>query len=246
MSTNRFLARSANVIAVSGLALALGAAPAMAHVSAQPEQAEKGGHAKIAFRVPNEDPAAGTVQVKVTLPEQYPLSSVRTKPIPGWTAQVEKGPIAPVEVEGAQVTEAVRSITWTAQPGTRIGPNEFHEFEATLGTLPENTDQLVLPTTQTYDNGKVVEWNQPPAPGGEEPEHPAPVVQLVAAEGGGHSHGGGAPAPEQGEHQAAGQHGSSDDTARYLGGAGLLVGALGVGVGAGALVRGRRSGGDAS
>ncbi|TWF94549.1 YcnI family protein [Saccharopolyspora dendranthemae] len=244
MSTNRFLARSASWLVVSGVAVALGTAPAFAHVSAQPEQAEKGDHAKIAFRVPNEDPVAGTVQVKVTLPEQYPLSSVRTKPVPGWTAQVEKGPIAPVEVDGAQVTEAVRSITWTAQPGTRIGPNEFNEFEATLGTLPENTDQLVLPTTQTYDNGKVVDWNAPPpAPGGEEPEHPAPSLKLVEGSGEGHSHGAGS--PEQ-HGQAADQHGSSDDTARYLGGAGLLVGALGLGVGAGALVRGRRSGGDAS
>ncbi|MEB3372052.1 YcnI family copper-binding membrane protein [Saccharopolyspora mangrovi] len=236
--------RSANMLAISGIALALGSAPAYAHVSAQPEEAEKGGYAKIAFRVPNEDPVAGTVQVKVTLPEQHPLSSVRTKPVPGWTAQVEKAPIPPVTVEGAQVTEAVRTITWTAQPGTRIGPNEFNEFEVTLGALPENTDQLVMPATQTYDNGKVVEWNQPQPPGGEEPEHPAPTVKLIAAEGDGHSHGGAS--SEQGGQEAADQHGSADDTARYLGGAGLLVGALGLGVGAGALVRGRRSGGDAS
>nr|WP_245775946.1 YcnI family protein [Saccharopolyspora flava] len=235
------ITRSANVLAISGIALALGTAPAYAHVSAQPDEAEKGGYAKIAFRVPNEDPVAGTVQVKVTLPEQYPLSSVRTKPIPGWTAQVEKAQIPPVEVDGAQVTEAVRSITWTAQPGTRIGPDEFNEFEATLGALPDNADELLLPTTQTYDNGKVVEWNQPTPPGGEEPEHPAPTVKLVAAEEGGHSHGG---TPSGTPEQASDQHGSSDETARYLGGAGLLVGALGLGVGAGALVRGRRSGGE--
>ncbi|TDD03415.1 DUF1775 domain-containing protein [Saccharopolyspora terrae] len=243
MSTNRFLARSASWITAGGIALAMGTAPAYAHVSAQPEEAEKGGYAKIAFRVPNEDPVAGTVQVKVMLPEQHPLSSVRTKPIPGWTAQVEKAQIPPVMVDGAQVTEAVRSITWTAQPGTRIGPNEFNEFEATLGALPENADELMLPTTQTYDNGKVVDWNQPTPPSGEEPEHPAPVLKLVAAEGGGHSHGG-TPAGSGG--QEADQHGSADDTARYLGGAGLLVGALGLGVGGGALLRGRRSGGDAS
>ncbi|WP_406688325.1 YcnI family protein [Saccharopolyspora sp. ID03-671] len=237
------ITRSANVLAISGIALALGSAPAHAHVSAQPEEAEKGGYAKIVFRVPNEDPVAGTVQVKVTLPEQYPLSSVRTKPVPGWTAQVEKAQIAPVEVDGAQVTEAVRSITWTAEPGTRIGPDQFNEFEATLGAMPENADELLLPTTQTYDNGKVVEWNQPTPPGGEEPEHPAPTVKLIAAQGEGHSHGG---TPAGAPEEAADQHGSSDETARYLGGAGLLVGALGVGVGAGALVRGRRSGGEKS
>ncbi|MER5393348.1 YcnI family protein [Saccharopolyspora sp. NPDC002686] len=210
----------------------LGAAPAFAHVSAQPSEAAKGGHAKIAFRVPNERPNASTVEVKVTFPEDTPLSSVRTKPKPGWTAKVEKAQIAPVEVAGAQVTEAVRSITWTAQPGTRIGPDEFDEFEATLGTLPENKDELVIPTFQTYDNGEVVAWDTPTPPNGEEPEHPAPTVKLVEDAEEGHGHGGS-------EEKPAAEAGAGDDTARWLGGAGLLVGALGVGVGAGALARSR-------
>ncbi|MCI2418586.1 YcnI family protein [Saccharopolyspora sp. K220] len=215
----------------------MGTGTALAHVTAQPGEAAKGGYAKVAFRVPNERPNASTVQVKVTLPEQFPLSSVRTKPMPGWTAQVERVQIAPVEVDGAQVTEAVRSITWTAQPGTRIGPDEFNEFEATLGALPDNTDQLVLPTTQTYDNGEVVNWDAPPPTNGaEEPEHPAPTLKLVDEAEGEHSHG----------TAAAGQEPAAptgDDTARWLGGAGLVVGALGLGVGAGALARSRRSDG---
>lgn len=235
MSTHRFVARAAALTAACGITAVLAAAPAYAHVTAQPEEAPKGGHAKIAFRVPNERPNASTVQVKVTFPEQYPLSSVRTKPVPGWTAQVEKVRIAPVQVAGTEVTEAVRSITWTAQPGSRIGPDEFAEFEATLGTLPDNTDELVMPTTQTYDNGEVVNWDAPTPPNGEEPEHPAPTVKLVENTEGGHSHGS-APAPEQEHAEAAG---SADDTARWLGGAGLLVGALGVGIGAGALARSR-------
>ncbi|MGP4018574.1 YcnI family copper-binding membrane protein [Saccharopolyspora sp. 5N708] len=213
----------------------MGTGTALAHVTAQPGEAAKGGYAKVAFRVPNERPNASTVQVKVTLPEQFPLSSVRTKPMPGWTTQIERVQIAPVEVDGAQVTQAVRSITWTAQPGTRIGPDEFNEFEATLGALPDNADQLVLPTTQTYDNGEVVSWDAPPpAEGAEEPEHPAPTLKLVDEAEGEHSHGA----------AVAGQEPSAptgDDTARWLGGAGLVVGALGLGVGAGALVRSRKA-----
>ncbi|MBB5154247.1 YcnI family copper-binding membrane protein [Saccharopolyspora phatthalungensis] len=215
-------------------------ATASAHVTAQPGEAAKGGYAKVAFRVPNERPNAGTVQIKVTFPEQYPLSSVRTKPMPGWTAQVEKVQIAPVEVAGAQVTEAVRSITWSAQPGTRLGPNEFNEFEATIGALPTNTDQLVMPTTQTYDNGEVVSWDAPPpAEGAAEPEHPAPSLKLVDEAEGEHSHGG-AMQGQQHEEQAA-SSATGDDTARWLGGAGLVVGALGLGVGAGALARSRKA-----
>lgn len=216
----------------------MGAGTASAHVTAQPGEAAKGGYAKVAFRVPNERPNAGTVQVKVTLPEQYPLSSVRTKPMPGWTVQVERVQIAPVEVAGAQVTEAVRSITWSAQPGNRIGPNEFNEFEVSLGALPTNTDELVMPTTQTYDNGEVVNWDAPPpAEGAEEPEHPAPALKLVEEAGGEHSHGG-ASHQEPAKEEA----GSGDNTARWLGGAGLIVGALGLGVGAGALARSRGAG----
>ena len=60
-------------------------------------------------------------------------------------------------------------------------------------------------------------------------------LELVEDDEGGHSHGS-APAPEQEHAEAAG---SADDTARWLGGAGLLVGALGVGIGAGALARSR-------
>ncbi|GAB2653506.1 YcnI family protein [Saccharopolyspora gloriosae] len=243
MSTSRSALRSTAVTAVLGFTALAGAGSAAAHVSAEPEQAEQGGHAKIAFRVPNERPDAGTVRVHVSLPLEHPLSSVRTKPLPGWTAQVEKVRLErPVEVAGAQVTEAVAGITWTARPGTRIAPDQFEEFEATLGTFPTGTDELLLPTEQTYDSGEVVRWDQPPAPDGSEPEHPAPALALVASEGGGHGHG--TSAGGDGEHGGA-EHGEpaaggGDDTARVLGGAGLAVGALGLGLGAGALVLARR------
>ena len=241
MSTKRFVGRSAAWATTGGILLALTAAPAHAHVTANPESAEQGGYAKIAFRVPNEKDDASTVSIKVELPAQHPLSSVRVKPMPGWDAELEKVRIPPTEVAGSEVTEAVRSITWTARPGQGIKPDQFQEFEANLGALPENTGKLELPTTQTYDNGEVVAWDQPTPPSGEEPERPAPVLKLVP--GAGHQHGGGAQPAHHAEEQSAP---AADNTARYLGGAGLLVGALGVGVGAGALARGRRSGGSAS
>ncbi|WP_433870760.1 YcnI family copper-binding membrane protein [Saccharopolyspora sp. CA-218241] len=237
MSEKSLGARFAAAGAISALLAFAGAGTASAHVSAQPGEAPKGGHATLAFRVPNERPDAGTVAVRVTLPTDTPLSSVRTKPLPGWTASVEKVTLdRPVQVAGAEVTEAVRAITWTARPGTRIDPGEYQEFEASLGTMPTDTDTLVLPTAQTYDSGEVVRWDQPPAPDGSEPEHPAPTLTLVESEGG-HSHGGGS----HQEDGAAAAGGGSDDTARWLGGAGLVVGALGLGVGAGALLRSRRS-----
>jgi hypothetical protein len=113
-----------------------------------------------------------------------------------------------------------------------------------MGRLPDDIDQIVMPAVQTYDDGTVVRWDQVQAPGADEPEHPAPTLTLVAPEPGmegmrdhgamagmGGGHGGG--------HQEAAT--GTDDTARWLGGAGLLVGALGLGVAVGAIARGRRS-----
>lgn len=236
MSTYRHTVRTAVVAATAGVITFAGAGSAFAHVTAQPEEAEKGGYEKVAFRVPNERPNASTVKIKVMLPADYPLASVRTKPMPGWSTEVEKVKLdKPVTSEGKEITEAVRSITWTAQPGIRVGPQEFEEFEATLGTLPENADQLVMPTQQFYDNGEVVNWDMPTPPGGEEPEHPAPTLKLVAKQPGrGHDH------AAAGHDQGAPEHAEGDETARLLGGAGLAVGALGVGFGAGALLRNRK------
>lgn len=247
MNTSRPLARIAATAAALGLTALTGAGTAAAHVATEPEQATQGDTAKIAFRVPNERPDAGTVKIHVALPLDHPLSSVRTRPLPGWTAEVQKVRLdRPVEVAGAQVTEAASGITWTAQPGTRIAPDQFQDFEATLGTLPTDTGELLLPTEQTYESGEVVRWDQPPAPDGSEPEHPAPALTLVADRSGGHQHGsgdqhGGMPG-QPGQQPPAGQPSSGDDTARALGGAGLVVGALGLGIGIGALLRTRRSG----
>ena len=213
--------------AAGALTVAL-AAPAAAHVTVQPGEATQGGYGAFAFRVPTERPDAGTVKLEVTLPAEHPIRSVRTKPMPGWTVSLTKN------------GETVRTITWTAGPGVRIGPGEYQEFDVSAGPLPEDTDQLVLPAVQTYDSGEVVAWDAPPAEGAE-PEHPAPVLELIPEEDnteeGDTEEGDTAVEPTAGTATAPG----ADTTARWIGGAGLAVGALGLGVGAGAVLRTRRA-----
>jgi uncharacterized protein YcnI len=241
MSTNRFV-----YLALGAFTLLLVmAAPASAHVTVQPGQATKGGFTKIAFRVPNESSTAGTVKLEVTFPADAPIASVRTKPTPGWTAERRLEKLAtPIEAHGAEITEVVRTVVWTAQPGVRIAPGEFTEFEVSLGRLPENVDRLILPAVQTYDDGEVVRWVEPPpADGGEEPEHPAPVLELIAEESDGN-----AAASGQAERAASastesgsdGRASGRDDTARLLGGLALAIGALGLGLGIGGVLAGRR------
>jgi hypothetical protein len=169
--------------------------------------------------------------------------------VPGWTIQVTKAKLAtPVKVEDAEVTEAVSIISWTANPGTRIGPGEFGEFEVSGGPLPTNTDKLIIPAVQTYDNGKVVSWDAPPpAKGAEEPEHPAPTVALAPKSDGGDDHMASGSANGATDNQpvanaaSASSTDSSDTMARWLGGVGLVLGALGVGFGIGATLRARRA-----
>jgi uncharacterized protein YcnI len=237
-STRRNVLRAGTVGALAVTVAVIGAAPALAHVTAQPGTAQQGGYSVVALRVPTESDTAGTVKLQVTLPLDHPITSVRTMPRPGWTATMTKAPLnPPIERNGRTITEAVSTVTWTADPGTRIAPGEFVDFPLSLGPLPTDTDRLVLPAVQTYDNGEVVAWDQPPAADGAEPERPAPTVTLTPADDEV------ATALVTSASATGPAAGGTDDTARWLGGAGLLVGALGLGVGAGAVLRTRRTAG---
>ncbi|MFC4944864.1 YcnI family protein [Pseudonocardia sp. GCM10023141] len=234
-SPRRTVLRAATVLAVAAATVLVAATPALAHVTAQAGDAKKGGYAVVTFRVPNESDTAGTVGLTVTLPTDKPLTSVRTTPIAGWTAttkQVALNP--PVQSGGRTITQTIGSITWTANPGTRIGPGQYLDFPVSVGPMPTDTDSISLPASQTYDDGKVVDWNQPAVAGGAEPAHPAPVVKLTAADAAG-GHGGMATTSTPPAADA------TDMTARWLGIGGLLVGAVGLALGGGAILRSRRS-----
>jgi uncharacterized protein YcnI len=245
MSPKHFIARAGIVTVAAGVAVLFTGGIASAHVTARVigEAATQGGYTKITFRVPNEDDAAGTVKLEVKFPSDTPITAARTKPMTGWTAQITKVALdKPVVVHNAEIKEAISSVTWTAS-GTRINPGEFQEFELSVGPLPE-TDQLVMPAIQTYDNNNVVAWDAPPVEeGAEEPEHPAPVIELAPESDDAH---GAATAntatdADSSDTTEAAAVSGTDDTARWLGGAGLAVGALGVGFGVGATLRARRS-----
>jgi len=159
----------------------------------------------VTFQVPNEsNTGAATTALTVSLPN---VASASTETLPGWTAKLDR--------DAASGT--VRSVTWTAAPNAGIAADQFALFRISV-QLPD-TDTVSFPATQTYSDGAVVRWDQPSTPGGAEPEHPAPTLTLTATAEGPHDH-----------HPAAAssQSKSSDDTARLLGGAALVLAALGV------------------
>ncbi|MBL1083328.1 YcnI family protein [Streptomyces actinomycinicus] len=233
--------RIAAAAAVAGSAVLVLSAPAFAHVTVQPEgAAAKGGYAVVDFKVPNERDDASTTKVEVNLPADHPIASVMPQPVPGWKVQVTKSKLdKPLTMHGEKIDEAVTKVTWTAD-GKGIEPGYFQKFPLSLGALPEDADHLTFKAIQTYSDKEVVRWIEEPQEGQEEPENPAPVLELSAATGDHHGSASAENAAEKTEKTAASDSGSddgSDTTARVLGVVGIVVGAAGVAYG---VLAGRR------
>lgn len=212
------ITRACTAAAAAGFVL-LASGTAAAHVSADAPDATQGGYSVITFKVPTESETANTTALTVALPN---LKSARTEPIPGWSSKVDHD-------DKAEAT----AVTWTVDPGTvGVRPGQFQRFVLSVGPLPTQ-QQVSFPATQTYSDGKVVKWDQPMGADGSEPEHPAPMLTLAAATGDGHHAGSSAAAQQKSK--------DTDNTARWLGGTGLALGLLGVALGVGTVIRGRRA-----
>ena len=219
--TSSRVARAAAVAAVAGAVLIGTAISASAHVGVLPDSTVSGHEAQITFRVPDESETATTIRLVVTLPQDRPFTDLSTQPMPGWTATVTEAPLPkPVNVGGATVTKAPRTVTWTALPGNKIAPGEYQNFNLATDALPAS-GEIVLPVAQYYSDGTVVRWTEPTVAGKAEPEHPAPVFTVTAA-----SEGEATASPaaiEQASGTTAPAAGTTDGTARVLGGFALLV-----------------------
>ena len=228
-------------LAVAPLTAALVLLPtvASAHVTVSPDTTAAESYASLTFRVPTESDDASTEQLVVDLPADTPFLSVTPRTLPGWDVEVEVEELdEPFEVEGATVSEAPARITWTAQKGNGVPPHEYQEFAVRVGALPADGTEVVLPAHQTYTDGSVVDWDDLATDDGTEPEAPAPVFTTTAAEAEDGHHGaaadasGGAGDAADGD-AAAGGGASADDAVdplgRWLGGAGLVLGAAGLG-----------------
>ncbi|MFE6408903.1 YcnI family protein [Streptomyces sp. NPDC057837] len=233
--------------AAAGLTVLALSAPAFAHVTVQPEgTAAKGGYAVVGFKVPNERDDASTTKLEVTFPTDHPLASVMPQPMPGWKIEVTKSTLdKPLEMHGEKITEAVSKVTWTAD-GKGIEPGYFEKFPLSVGQLPEDADQLVFKALQTYSDKEVVRWIEVPQEGQEEPDNPAPVLELSAASEDGHHDAAAGEDDDAGSAEKAsaetaaddsGSSGGTDTTARVLGIVGIVVGAAGVAYG---VLAGRR------
>ncbi|MBA3489756.1 MAG: YcnI family protein [Longispora sp.] len=232
MRVSRVIFAAFGAVAVGVLVLAT---PASAHVTVDAgKPAKEGSFARVVFRVPNESDTASTTKLEVFLPENQPLASVRTMPVAGWSAELTSAKLGTsVNMHGREITEAVTKITWTAtSAAAQIKPEQFQEFPVSMGPLPEG-DQMVFKALQTYSDGEVIRWIEEPQPGAEDPDTPAPVLKLVA---GSENDGGEAVATSNVEDED-----SDSDAALPLAIVGTISGLLGLGLGAAAFARTRKT-----
>jgi uncharacterized protein YcnI len=177
------LVKGACTLVVAGAALVLAAEPAWAHVTLHSYEAQQGGSdALVQIRVPNEMDNATTTQLEVDFPADTPLIGLYVEPTPGWQFQVTTSNLPkPVTNDDGTFTQYVSKVVWS---GGSIPVGGFMDFNIDVSDLP-NVPTLEVKALQTYSNGDIVRWIDPPATGNQpEPPHPAPTLELTPAPGG--------------------------------------------------------------
>src|SRR3954471_18903103 len=161
--------------AIAGTLVLPTAAP-QTHVTLQPKTAPAGAYVVEDVRVPNETDDATTTKVVVQFPEGFASASYQA--VPGWTVKVVKEKLAtPVKTDDGEVTEGVKTITWTAKSqADGIAPGQFQDFPLSVQIPGKAGDTLTFKALQTYSDGEVARWIGAP-----DADKPAPQIQVTAA-----------------------------------------------------------------
>jgi uncharacterized protein YcnI len=231
MSRFRPRSRAAVVLATTSAALAASvvvASTASAHVTVSSTDAAPGGYGKLTFRVPNESDTASTVALRIQIPEESALASLRAQPVPGWTVVLTTSELSePMESHGSEITSYVSVVEFRADAGAGIAPGQFEEFALSGGAFPDDVDELSFPAVQTYSDGTEAAWIEPTVDGQPEPERPAPVLALAGAASADDTAGSSASAGTEDDDGASG----TATTALVLAVLGLLAGLGGLALG---------------
>src|SRR5215468_1247728 len=246
MSMSRQLPRFTLLLAGLAIAGVWGASAAWAHVTVTAPGVVAGdSDATIVFRVPTESDTASTIGLKLQLPTDTPIAGVLVAPQQGWTATIAQTKLAkPIQTDDGAITEVVSEVDWKADAEAGIKPGFFGQFTIIGGKLPDGVTTLTFKAIQSYSDGKQVAWIEQPAQGSNaEPDHPAPVLHLPAANGTSANS-----ATSNGTPTVSAT--SSKDASQGAAITGIVLGAIGVALGAAALLLALRrrnpAGGEAS
>jgi len=216
-------------------ALALGSG-ASAHVGVDQQEVVAGESATLTFVHGHGCGDSPTTSLRFQIPESVHDAVAWSHP--GWDVTVEREELAtPIEsAHGDPVTERPATITFTARDGFEI-PNGVRDGVRISFTAPEEPGTLFFKVIQGCAEGSndwIEEWDGT----GDEPDHPAPSVQVVAASAvdGGDAANGAA----EDDDAATTADDDGDGNGNGLAIAGVVLGAIGTVAGGASLLRGRR------
>jgi len=220
----------------------LAPASAQAHISLHPNTIPAGAFATLDVRVPGEQEGAYVKKVDVLFPQGF--TGVDYENVPGWSGKVIEARLAtPIKEDGETIDTEVSQMVWTwTGPLGKVSNGQFIQFPLSLA-IPDNATGKALEfrTVQTYSNGQVVHWISPSLTA----EHPSPrinvtakggVIQDIAGDEAGPEAGQTAPSPSAPAPTPAVATSASSSASKSLGIAALILGALGLIAGLGALV----------
>jgi uncharacterized protein YcnI len=231
------------MMAAATAAAALPAAVAQGHVSVHPNVLPAGSFPTVNVRVPNEETNQDTVKIAVKMPPG--VLTVSPVPPPGWRVTLKTHKLAkPIKTDDGTVTEEVSEVDMT---GGRIKPGESQLFPLVMSVPGRAGDVLAFKAVQTYSGGKVVRWIGPanadtPAPTADVVKSDAPILDVSGDAGPPAS----LTAAESGDAGAAAQPASttsssdSNGASKGLAITGVILGGLGLLLGAAALITTRR------
>lgn len=224
----------------------LAPATAQAHISLHPNTIPAGAFATLDVRVPGEQEGAYVKKVDVLFPQGF--TGVDYENVAGWSTKVIESKLAtPIKEDGETIDTEVSQIVWTwTGPLGKVNNGQFIDFPLSLA-IPENAagKALEFRAVQTYSNGQVVHWIEPSLTA----EHPSPrinvtakggVIEDIAGDEAGPAARQRAGSPATSTPAPVASKLSSSGASKGLGILALIVGALGLIVGLGALAASRR------
>jgi uncharacterized protein YcnI len=220
-------------LAAAGLLLL--AAPASAHISPTIASAPAGSYTTFSLQVPHGCGEGGTDKLEVKIPED--ITSVTPEAVPGWTVTRTTEALDPPvdDGEGGTITERTDTVTWEGGP---LPHDQLLLFGLSVKMPDAPGERVSFPVIQSCDNGQQTDWIEIPEAGAEEPEHPAPTIELTESSG---DHHGDAAAPSaSGDTSSDDDDGDGDGAAKALGITGIALGAVGIALGSQALRRSRQ------
>lgn len=239
MKANRIVA----VIAAGALTAPASAA---AHISLHPNTVPAGAFATLDVRVPGEQEDAHVTKVDTLFPAGF--TGVDYENVPGWTAKIIETKLAtPIKEDGETIDSEVSQIVWTwTGPLGRVDNGQFINLPLSLAIPEDATGKaLEFKTIETYSNGHIDHWIDPSLTA----EHPAPRINITSKGGVIEDIAGDEAGPTAGQTGASRPAAvtqtpavakASSGPSKGLAITALILGALGLVVGLGALAGARR------